>query len=160
MDFVAVMLFSWSLYKVFQLECLMLLIIEIIIISNQISAWSCLSKSFYKKACNILSQSSKKEERTLPHETIFVFIYLVFHWDNIVKKFLPKAGVQKKVKKEGWSYSRVWGGVWGVGGYGRGIKPFAHYALKCFKTKLMDIRLNNSRPNWAKIVLLLEKRIF
>ena len=53
------------------------------------------------------------------------------------------------------------GGVWGVGGYRRGMKPSAHYALKnFFKTKLMDIRLNNSRPDWAKIVLLLEKRIF
>ena len=47
----------------------------------------------------------------------------------------------------------------------RGIKNFAHYALRCFKTKLcdklwIDIRLNNFRPNWTQIVLLLEKRIF
>ena len=38
-----------------------------------------LIKVFYKKSCNVLSYSSKKEGRTLPHETVFVFIYLVFH---------------------------------------------------------------------------------
>ena len=76
------------------------------------------------------------------------------------KNSYQKTGFRKKIKRRDGHIVGGWGGVWGVGGYGRGIKPFAHYALKCLKTKLMDIRLNNSRPNWAKIVLLLEKRIF
>ena len=137
MDFVAVMIFTWSLYKVFQLECLMLLIIEITF-SNQITAWSCLSKLFYKKACNVASQSSKKEERTLAHKLIFAFIW------NFTGEFLSKNSDQKQEgegggggfrrdKKKGWSYSRGGGGV-----YRRGIKTSAHYAPKCFKIKLSD----------------------
>ena len=132
MDFAAVMLFTCSLYKVFQLECLILLIIEIIIL-NQISAWSCFSKFFYKKTCNVVSQSSKKEERTLPYEVIFMFIWY-FIGAILSKNSDQKRGIWKKDKKEGWSYSA--GGVGGV--CRRGIKPSAHFALKCFKTKLCD----------------------
>ena len=63
------MLFTWSLYKVFQLECLILLIIEIII-SNQIAAWSCLSKFFLYKKVLFLSLLKKKKE--LCHMKLFL----------------------------------------------------------------------------------------
>ena len=131
MDFVAVMLFTRSLYQVFQLECLILLIIEIIIILNQISAWSCLSKFFYKKAYNILSQSSKKGERTLPHKIIFSSSGISL--GQYCQKILTKSGVFRKNKK------RRDGDIVGAGGvYRQGIKPSTHYALKCFKRKLCD----------------------
>ena len=91
MGFVAVMLFTRSLYKVFELECLILLIIKVIIILNQISAWSCLSIFFffYKNACNVLSQSSKEKESTLPHEIIFVFM------QYFIRAILSKNSYQK-----------------------------------------------------------------
>ena len=130
--FVAVMLFTWSLYKVFQLECLILLIIKIII-SNQISAWSYLSKFFFnKKACNVVSQSSKKEERTFPHETIFVFIWY-FIGTILSKNSHQKQGVRKKDKKEGWSYSRGWG----VGCLQKGDQTFFTLCTKMFQNKTL-----------------------
>ena len=113
MDFVVVMLFTRSLYKVFQLECLILLIIEIVIL-NQISAWSCLLQFSYKKACKVVSQSSKKEKRTFPHEIIFVFIWF-FIGTILSKNPDQKWGVQKKDKNKGWSYNGGVGSVgWGV----------------------------------------------
>ena len=48
-----------------------------------------------KKACNAVSQSSKYEEITLPHE--FFCVYFLFHWGNFIKKNVVKSkGVQRK----------------------------------------------------------------
>ena len=54
------------------------------------------------------------------------------------KNSYQKRGVQKKAKKEGWSYSGGLGGGGGGGVYRKGIRTSAHYALKCFKIKLCD----------------------
>ena len=78
----------------------------------------------------------------MPHESIFVFIWY-FIGVILLKNSCQKWGVRKKDKKEGWSYSGEWRG-WGRGIYRRGIKPSAHYALKCFKTKLCDKLVNTT----------------
>ena len=104
MDFVVVMLFTRSLYKVFQLECLILLLIEIII-SNQISAWSCLSKFFFikKHVTSFLNLLKKKKE--LYHMKLFLRSS-DFSLGRYCQKILTKSGgFEKKDKKEGWSYS-------------------------------------------------------
>ena len=136
MDFVAVTFFTWSLYKVFQLECLILLVIKIIIISNQISVWSCLSKFFIKNRVTFfLSLLKKKEE--LCHMKLFLCSSIWYFTEAILSKnSYQKLGVQKKIKRRDGHIVGLWGG--GVGGHRRGIKPSAHYALKCYNTKLMD----------------------
>ena len=159
MDFLAVTFFTWSLYKVFQLECLILLVIKIIIISNQISVWSCLSKFFIKNRVTFfLSLLKKKEE--LCHMKLFLCSSIWYFTEAILSKnSYQKLGVQKKDKKEGWSYSRVVG--WGCGWPQKGDQTFCTLCTKMLQYKTHGlIRLNNSRPNWAKIVLLLEKKIF
>ena len=51
----------------------------------------------------------KKEEITLPREFIFVFLYPVFHWLDIVKKVLPKVrGSEKKDKKQFFFNFYIW----------------------------------------------------
>ena len=52
------------------------------------------------------------------------------------QKILTKSGgFRKKIKRRDGHI--MGGGKCGVGGvYRRGIKPSAHYALKCFETKL------------------------
>ena len=131
--FVAVMLFTWSLYKVFQLECLILLIIKIII-SNQISAWSFLSKFFLIKKHVTLFLSLLKKKKELSHMRLFLCSSGI-SLGRYCQKILTKSkGFGKKIKRR--DCHIVGGGVWGA--YRRGIKPSSHYALKCFKTKLCD----------------------
>ena len=59
----------------------------------------------YKKhVTNVLSYSSKKKERNLPHEIIFVFIWY-FIGAISSNNSHQKRRVQKRDKNEGWSYS-------------------------------------------------------
>ena len=88
MDFVAVMLFTRSLHKVFQQECLILLIIEIIIILNQISAWSYLSTFFIKEHVTFFLSLLKKKKEFCHMK---LFLCSSGHWGNIVKIFSPNA---------------------------------------------------------------------
>ena len=53
----------------------------------------------YKRGCDIVFYSSTDEEITLPHE--FFSVYPLFHWGDIVKKVLSKAGDSKKRLKSG-----------------------------------------------------------
>ena len=50
---------------------------------------------FIKEACNVVFQSFKNEEITLPHEFIFVFIDY-FIEEILSKKSCQKWGVRKK----------------------------------------------------------------
>ena len=93
MDFVAVMLFTRSLHKVFQQEYLILLIIEIIIILNQISAWSYLSKFFIKEHVTFFLSLLKKKKEFCHMK---LFLYSSGHWGNIVKKFSSNAWGSEK----------------------------------------------------------------
>ena len=79
MDFVAVMLFTQQL---FHLECLLLFQIK-----SQLGV--AYKSAVYKKAFNVVFESSKNEEIVLPHEFIFC-AYPLFHWGNIDGKVLPK----------------------------------------------------------------------
>ena len=85
-----------SPYKVFQLECLILFIIEIIIILNQISAWS----FFYKKhVASFLSLLKKKKE--LCHIKWFLCSSGI-SMGRYCRKILTKSGeFKKKIKKRG-----------------------------------------------------------
>ena len=76
------------------------------------------------------------------------------------KSLTKGGGFRKKIKRRDGHIVGV-----GVGGvYRRGIETFCILCTKIFQNKtlwqIMDLRLNNSRPNWAHINLLLEKRIF
>ena len=136
MDFVALMLFTQSLYKVFQLECLILLIIEIIIILNQISAWSCLSKFFLQKKHAMFFLSLLKRKKELCHMKLFLCSSGI-SLGRYCKKILTKSrGFRKKIKRRDGHIVGSGSGVEDV--YRRGIKPSPHYALKWFKTKLCD----------------------
>ena len=44
----------------------------------------------YKRAFNVFFNYLKMKKITLLNE--FIFVYLVFHWEDIVGKLLPKAG--------------------------------------------------------------------
>ena len=61
----------------------------------------------YKRGCDIVFYSSTDEEITLPHE--FFSVYPLFHWGDIVKKVLSKAGDSKKRLKSGFGGG---GGGW------------------------------------------------
>ena len=136
MDFVAVTFFTWSLYKVFQLECLILLVIKIIIISNQISVWSCLSKFFIKNRVTFFLSLLKKRKNFATWNCFCVHLSGI-SLRQYCQKILTKSwGFRKKIKRRDGHIVGLSGG--GVGGHRRGIKPSAHYALKCYNTKLMD----------------------
>ena len=53
----------------------------------------------HKRACNIVSQSSKYEETTFHNAFIFVFIPRFF-WEVLSQKFCDKWVVGKKIKSE------------------------------------------------------------
>ena len=96
MDFVAVMVFT---QPAFHLECLFffwfLLILEIVIISDQVSAWLLTKVLLIEEVCNVLFKSSKNEEITLPHEFILC-----------LSKYCQKGDVKRGGGREG-EYVRV-----------------------------------------------------
>ena len=96
-----------------------------------------------------------KKKKELYHMKLFLCSSGISLGQYCQKILTKSRGFGKKIKKRD-------GHIMGVGGvYSRGIKPSAHYTLKYFKIKLiMDITLNNSRPNLAQVVLFLEERIF
>ena len=60
-----------------------------------------------------------------------------FSLGQYCQKIVTKSGgFGKKIKRRDGHI--VGAGGWVGGGYRRGIKPSAHYALKCFKIKLCD----------------------
>ena len=70
-----------------------------VIVSDQIICLLLLVSVAYKRGCGIAFYSSTDEEITLPHE--FFCVYPIFHWGDIVKKVLSKAGNSKKRLKSG-----------------------------------------------------------
>ena len=130
MDFVIVMLFTRSPYKVFQLECLILLIIEIIISKLLI-------KVFFIKKHVTLFLSLLKMKKELCNMKLFL-CSSDFSLGRFCQKILTKSrGFGKNIKRRDGHITGC-GKCWVGGVYRRGIKPSAHYALKCFKTKLSD----------------------
>ena len=79
----------------FQLECLILLIIEIIIILNQISAWSCLSNFFFIKKPVTFFLSLLKKKKELCHMKLFLCLSGI-SLGRYCQKILTKSGDSEK----------------------------------------------------------------
>ena len=79
-----------------------------VIVSDQIICLLLLVSVAYKRGCGIAFYSSTDEEITLPHE--FFCVYPIFHWGDIVKKVLSKAGNSKKRLKSGFEEGGGGGG--------------------------------------------------
>ena len=57
---------------------------------------------------------------------IYFCVYLVFHWNDIVEKILPKVGLRKRGKKRRWSYRGLY--------IEAGSKPwFFQPSCRCFQ---------------------------
>ena len=85
---------------------------------------------------------------------IYFCVYLVFHWNDIVEKILPKVGAWKRDKKRIWSYRELY-----IEG---GSKPSAHYISRQFDffNFLVDvfrcIFQNMKQEQWSKLWLVID----
>ena len=97
MYFVAVMLFT---HQVFHLKCLFFFLLLLIrdtcyYFGSNLRLVLLMKVLFMKKVCNVVFQSSKNEEMTLPHEFIFLLIRY-FIGTKLSRKFVKSDGFSKK----------------------------------------------------------------
>ena len=93
-----------------------------------------LIKFFFVKKHVTFFLSLLKKKKELCHMKLFLCSSGISLGWYCQKTLTKSGGFGKKIKRRD-------GHIVGVGGWGvyrRGIKPSAHYALKCFKTKLCD----------------------